>query len=321
METVLPRPVHQQEARHPPADAAALHRLVGRGACRHRVRRQGSDVRHLQRLLDGGPRHRHRPATTSAMASSTSPSSAPPRASSTTASCAPGRPCTCCRPRAASRSPRSATARCSARVRACWCWNCMEHAKARGAKILAELCGFGMTSDSKDMVNPDIDGPSEAMRLALERCRAGADRHRLPERPRHGHHHQRPQRDQRHQAGVRQARLQAGGVLHQVDARPSAGRRRRHRGGGLHQGHGGRLGAADHRPRRGRPESATSTTCPTTAAPRRSPTPCRTRSRSAASTPCWCSARRRRKPRGAVSGRARSDLPGSWPQTVSSARS
>ena len=44
----------------------------------------------------------------------------------------------------------------------------MAHAKARGAKILAELCGFGMTSDSKDMVNPDIDGPSEAMRLALE---------------------------------------------------------------------------------------------------------------------------------------------------------
>lgn len=43
-----------------------------------------------------------------------------------------------------------------------------EHAKKRGAKILAELCGFGMTSDSKDMVNPDVEGPKEAMRLALE---------------------------------------------------------------------------------------------------------------------------------------------------------
>jgi nodulation protein E len=43
-----------------------------------------------------------------------------------------------------------------------------DHAKARGARVLAELCGFGMTSDSRDMVNPDIDGPSEAMRLALE---------------------------------------------------------------------------------------------------------------------------------------------------------
>ena len=43
-----------------------------------------------------------------------------------------------------------------------------EHAKARGAKILAEVCGFGMTSDADDMVNPDISGPREAMRLALE---------------------------------------------------------------------------------------------------------------------------------------------------------
>ena len=43
-----------------------------------------------------------------------------------------------------------------------------EHAKRRGAKILAEICGYGMTSDAKDMVNPDIEGPREAMRLALQ---------------------------------------------------------------------------------------------------------------------------------------------------------
>lgn len=43
-----------------------------------------------------------------------------------------------------------------------------EHAKRRGAKILAELCGFGMTSDAKDMVNPGIEGPREAMRIALD---------------------------------------------------------------------------------------------------------------------------------------------------------
>jgi nodulation protein E len=42
-----------------------------------------------------------------------------------------------------------------------------DHADRRGAKPLAELLGFGMTSDSRDMVNPDIEGPSEAMRLAL----------------------------------------------------------------------------------------------------------------------------------------------------------
>jgi nodulation protein E len=42
-----------------------------------------------------------------------------------------------------------------------------EHAKGRGAKILAELAGYGMTSDAKDMVNPDTEGPREAMRIAL----------------------------------------------------------------------------------------------------------------------------------------------------------
>jgi nodulation protein E len=44
----------------------------------------------------------------------------------------------------------------------------LEHAKARGATILAELVGYGMTSDSKDMVNPDTEGPREAMRMALD---------------------------------------------------------------------------------------------------------------------------------------------------------
>ncbi len=43
----------------------------------------------------------------------------------------------------------------------------LEHAEARGAKILAEVKGFGMTSDAADMVNPDIEGPTVAMQLAL----------------------------------------------------------------------------------------------------------------------------------------------------------
>ncbi len=42
-----------------------------------------------------------------------------------------------------------------------------EHAKARGAKPLAELKGFGMTSDAADMVNPSIEGPTAAMQIAL----------------------------------------------------------------------------------------------------------------------------------------------------------
>ena len=48
-----------------------------------------------------------------------------------------------------------------------------EHAKARGATILAEVCGFGQTSDSKDMVNPDTEGPSVAMKFALEDAKLG----------------------------------------------------------------------------------------------------------------------------------------------------
>jgi nodulation protein E len=44
----------------------------------------------------------------------------------------------------------------------------MHHAKARGANILAELCGVGATFGSADMVTSDVDGASEAMRLALE---------------------------------------------------------------------------------------------------------------------------------------------------------
>ncbi|MGO9983281.1 MAG: beta-ketoacyl-[acyl-carrier-protein] synthase family protein [Rhodomicrobium sp.] len=47
----------------------------------------------------------------------------------------------------------------------------LEHAKARGATILAELCGFGMTSDAADMVNPDIEGPTRAMQIALADAR------------------------------------------------------------------------------------------------------------------------------------------------------
>lgn len=42
-----------------------------------------------------------------------------------------------------------------------------EHAKARGATIYAELAGFGMASDSQDMVKPTVEGPSVAMQDAI----------------------------------------------------------------------------------------------------------------------------------------------------------
>ncbi len=41
-------------------------------------------------------------------------------------------------------------------------------AKDRGAPILAELVGYGMTADAADMVNPSIEGASTAMQIALD---------------------------------------------------------------------------------------------------------------------------------------------------------
>ncbi|WDR01918.1 beta-ketoacyl-ACP synthase I [Devosia algicola] len=44
----------------------------------------------------------------------------------------------------------------------------LEHAKARGANILAEIIGYGATSDGYDMVAPSGEGAERCMRLALE---------------------------------------------------------------------------------------------------------------------------------------------------------
>jgi len=42
-----------------------------------------------------------------------------------------------------------------------------EAAKARGAKIYAEICGFAMTSDAHHLTQPTVEGPARAMRGAL----------------------------------------------------------------------------------------------------------------------------------------------------------
>ena len=50
-----------------------------------------------------------------------------------------------------------------------------EHAKARGAKIYAELSGYGMSADAGHMTAPNMDGPRRAMLNALRNAGVNAD--------------------------------------------------------------------------------------------------------------------------------------------------
>lgn len=51
----------------------------------------------------------------------------------------------------------------------------LEHAKARGANIIAEVVGYGATSDGYDMVAPSGEGAIRCMRMALENVNAPID--------------------------------------------------------------------------------------------------------------------------------------------------
>jgi 3-oxoacyl-[acyl-carrier-protein] synthase I len=51
----------------------------------------------------------------------------------------------------------------------------LEHAKARGAKIYAEIAGYGATSDGYDMVAPSGEGAARCMKMALETVKAPID--------------------------------------------------------------------------------------------------------------------------------------------------
>jgi 3-oxoacyl-[acyl-carrier-protein] synthase II len=50
-----------------------------------------------------------------------------------------------------------------------------EHAKRRGAKIYAELSGFGMGADAYHMTAPNVDGPKRSMKAALRNAGINAD--------------------------------------------------------------------------------------------------------------------------------------------------
>src|ERR1700759_2729676 len=51
----------------------------------------------------------------------------------------------------------------------------LEHARARGAKIYAELTGYGATADGADMVAPSGEGAIRCMQMALQNVKAPVD--------------------------------------------------------------------------------------------------------------------------------------------------
>jgi 3-oxoacyl-[acyl-carrier-protein] synthase-1 len=51
----------------------------------------------------------------------------------------------------------------------------LSHAKARGAKIYAEITGYGATADGADMVAPSGEGAVRCMRMAIEAAKAPID--------------------------------------------------------------------------------------------------------------------------------------------------
>jgi len=51
----------------------------------------------------------------------------------------------------------------------------LETAKARGARIYAEICGFGMTADAHHLTQPTVEGPARAMSAALREAGLSPD--------------------------------------------------------------------------------------------------------------------------------------------------
>ena len=139
----------------------------------------------------------------------------------------------------------------------------LEHAVARGARIYAEMAGYGMSSDAFHMTLPDESGESQARAITQALQEAGLSPADVDYINAHGTSHaaRRHRRDQSHQGRPRRARPHGRHLVHQVDDRPLPGRLRRHRGGG----HGAHHRQRRHPARRStsptRTPSATWTTC------------------------------------------------------------
>jgi len=51
----------------------------------------------------------------------------------------------------------------------------LDHAQARGAKIYAEVAGYGLSSDAKHITDPDPTGPVNAFKMALQEAEVALD--------------------------------------------------------------------------------------------------------------------------------------------------
>lgn len=106
-----------------------------------------------------------------------------------------------------------------------------EHAKARGAKIYAEIVGFGMSSDAYHMTSPPENGAGAALAMVNALRDAAIEPAQIGYVNAHGT--STPAGDKAETQAVKsvlwRCRKPSDGELDQIDDRPSVGRRRRSR--------------------------------------------------------------------------------------------
>ena len=100
----------------------------------------------------------------------------------------------------------------------------LEAARARGARIHAEIVGFGMSADACHITQPSVDGAARAMRAALRDAGSGPEQIGYI----NAHGTGTPANDPTETAAIRAvfggARGAPAGQFHEVHARPRAGR-------------------------------------------------------------------------------------------------